>query len=159
MPGSFLPVDFAGHVQLPWSSPRRRGLGQKAFASALPWTVDVRSWNIFRLRGGIFSRCRVVGLFSIMQIQETSDGTSFMVRIHPRAKKNAIAGELGNGLKVSVTAPPVDGQANRACIEFSANLLKVARSSVTIASGQTNRNKIVHVAGISAEEVRRRLSI
>jgi uncharacterized protein len=97
-------------------------------------------------------------LCSIMQIQETSDGTSFMVRIHPRAKKNAIAGELGNALKVSVTAPPVDGQANRACIEFSANLLKVARSSVTIASGQTNRNKIVHV-GISAEEVRRRLSI
>jgi uncharacterized protein (TIGR00251 family) len=81
------------------------------------------------------------------------------VRIHPRAKKNAITGELGDALKLSLIAPPVDGQANQCCIEFFANLLKVARSSVTIASGQTSRNKIVHVAGISAEEIRRRLSI
>jgi uncharacterized protein (TIGR00251 family) len=90
---------------------------------------------------------------------KTVSGTTFAVKVRPRARKDAITGELGDALKLSLTAPPVDGQANRACIEFLANLLKVARSSVTIASGLSSRSKVVHVTGISAEEVRRRLSI
>jgi uncharacterized protein YggU (UPF0235/DUF167 family) len=53
----------------------------------------------------------------------------------------------------------VDGKANDACIEFFAKLLKVSRSSVTIAAGQTSRNKVIRVAGLSAEEVRRRLCV
>jgi uncharacterized protein (TIGR00251 family) len=72
-------------------------------------------------------------------LHETSEGVTFAVKIHPRARKNAITGELGNGLKLSLTSPPVEGRANEACIEFFANLLKVPRSSVTIASGQTSR--------------------
>jgi hypothetical protein len=84
---------------------------------------------------------------------------TFAVKVHPRARKNAITGEIGDALKVSLTAPPVEGRANEACIEFFANLLKVARSSVTIASGQTSGSKIIRVTGISAEEVRRRLSV
>jgi hypothetical protein len=73
---------------------------------------EVVRCNMFGLRGGILAVVMLSEkLFSMMQIQETSDGTSFVVRIHPRAEKNAIAGELGNALKVSVTAPPVDGQA------------------------------------------------
>jgi hypothetical protein len=62
-------------------------------------------------------------------------------------------------MKLALTAPPVDGKANDACIEFFAKLLKVSRSSVTIAAGQTSRNKVIRVAGISAEEVRSRLII
>jgi len=77
--------------------------------------------------------------------------------VHPRARKNAITGELGDALKLSLTMPPLEGRANEGCIEFFANLLKVPRSSVTIASGQTSRNKLIRVAGLSAEEVRRRL--
>ena len=80
-------------------------------------------------------------------IHETAGGVTFAVNVHPRAKKNAITGELGDALKVSLTAPPVDGRANEACIEFFAKLLKVPRSSVTIASGQTSRNKVIRVAG------------
>ena len=83
---------------------------------------------------------------------------SFQVRVHPRAKKTAIAGQIGDALKVALTAPPVDGKANAACIEFLARLLKVPRSSVTIASGETSRNKVVRVTGLSAEEVRSRLA-
>jgi uncharacterized protein (TIGR00251 family) len=89
-------------------------------------------------------------------IQESSGGVTFAIKVHPRAKKNAITGTLGDALKVSLTAPPLDGRANDACIDFFAKLLKVPRSSVTIASGQTNRNKVIRVAGLSAEEVRRR---
>jgi uncharacterized protein (TIGR00251 family) len=92
-------------------------------------------------------------------IQDTPAGASFTVKIHPRARKDAITGELGDALKLSLTAPPVEGRANEACIEFLANLLKVPRSSVTIASGQTSRRKVIRVSGISAEEVHNRFGI
>jgi len=83
--------------------------------------------------------------------------STFAVNVHPHAKKNAIAGELGDALKLSVAAPASDGRANQACIEFLANLLKVPRSSVTIASGQSSRRKIIRVTGLAAEEVRKAL--
>ena len=95
----------------------------------------------------------------MISIRESDEGVTFAVKIHPRARKNAIAGELGDALKVSLTAPPVEGRANDACIEFFAKLLKVPRSSVTIASGQTSRNKVIRVAGLPADELRRRLGL
>ena len=91
----------------------------------------------------------------MIPFQESGGGVTFAVKVHPRAKKNAITGELGDALKVSLTAPPVDGRANEACIEFFAKLLKVPRSSVTIASGQTSRNKVIRVAGRDRQKVRR----
>jgi uncharacterized protein YggU (UPF0235/DUF167 family) len=51
----------------------------------------------------------------------------------------------------------VEGRANEACIEFFAKLLKVPRSSVTIASGQASRNKVIRVAGVTGQYVRDRL--
>jgi uncharacterized protein len=93
----------------------------------------------------------------MIPIHETAGGTTLAVKVHPRAKKNAITGEVGDALKLALTAPPVDGRANQACIEFFANLLKVPRSSVTIASGETSRDKVIRVAGLSSDEVRRRL--
>jgi len=53
----------------------------------------------------------------------------------------------------------VEGKANQACIEFFANLLKVPRSSVTIAAGQSSRNKIIRVTGLSATEIEKRLNL
>jgi hypothetical protein len=89
-------------------------------------------------------------------VHRTRAGATFAVKIHPHAKKNAITGELGDTLKMSLTAPAVEG---RACIEFLANLLKVPRSSVTIASGQTSRRKVIRVAGLAAEEVTKALYV
>ena len=88
---------------------------------------------------------------------ETS--VTFAVRVHPRAKKNAITGKVGDVLKLSLTTPPADGKANAACIDFFAKLLNLPRSSVTIAAGQTRRNKVIRVAGLSADEVRQCLEI
>jgi uncharacterized protein (TIGR00251 family) len=85
-------------------------------------------------------------------------GASFSVMIHPRAKKNAITGQAGDALKLSLTAPPVDGRANDACIKFFANLLKVPRSSVTIASGHSSRRKVIRVMGLSVEALREMLN-
>jgi len=93
----------------------------------------------------------------MLRVRDNGDGVSFAVKIHPRAKKTGITGEIGDALKVSLTAPPVEGRANQACIEFLAKLLKVPRSSVTIASGQTSRNKVIRVSGVAAQYVRERL--
>jgi len=94
----------------------------------------------------------------MIPIHDAPGGVTFAVKIHPRAKKNAITGEVGDALKVALTSPPVDGKANAACIEFFAKLLNVPRSSVTIASGQSSRNKVIRVTGVTAEEVRRRVT-
>jgi len=95
----------------------------------------------------------------MIPIHDTAAGATFAIKIHPRAKRDAICGEVGRALKLSLTAPPVEGRANEACIEFLARLLNVSRSSVTIASGATSRNKVIQVAGLSAEEVRKRLGL
>ena len=95
----------------------------------------------------------------MIPIRESTDGLTFSVRVHPRAKKTAIIGEVGDSLKVALTAPPVDGKANDACIEFFAKLLKVPKTSVTIAAGLTSRNKTVRVVGLSGDELQRRLGL
>jgi uncharacterized protein (TIGR00251 family) len=93
----------------------------------------------------------------LISIRDTPDGATFQVKVQPRARKSAIVGEVGEALKLALTAPPIEGRANQACIEFLAELLNVPRSSVTIAAGQSSRNKVIRVAGLSAEQVRERL--
>jgi uncharacterized protein len=95
----------------------------------------------------------------MIPIRDTGASATFEVKIHPRAKKNAITGEVGDALKVCLTAPPVDGKANQACIEFFAKLLNLPRSSVTIAAGQTSRNKVMRVGGVTAAQLRERLGL
>jgi len=95
----------------------------------------------------------------MISFKESPAGVTFAVKLHPRAKKDAITGEVGDALKLSLTTPPVEGRANAACIEFLANLLKVSRSSITIAAGHTSRKKVIRVVGLSAAEVERRLTV
>ena len=94
----------------------------------------------------------------MISIRDTPDGATFQVKVQPRAKKNAIVGEVGEALKLALTAPPIEGRANQACIAFLAELLNVPRSSVTIATGQSSRNKVIRVAGMTAKQVQERLS-
>ena len=82
---------------------------------------------------------------TMIPIRESAGAVTFAVKVHPRAKKDAITGEVGDALKVALTAPPVDGKANEACIRFFAEILRVPRSSVTIAAGETSRNKLIRV--------------
>jgi len=93
----------------------------------------------------------------MIPIHQHESSASFSVRVHPRARKDAITGELGVALKLSLTTPPLEGRANEACIEFFAKLLRVPRSSVTIASGQKSRNKVIRIAGVTAQYVQDRL--
>ena len=98
-------------------------------------------------------------VFVMIVINQNDQGVAFSVRVHPRAKKNGITGEVGDALKVSLTTPPIEGRANEACVEFFAKLLKVPRSSVTIASGLSSRNKVIRVAGVTDRYVRDKLGI
>jgi uncharacterized protein (TIGR00251 family) len=93
----------------------------------------------------------------MVTIHDTPSAATFVVKVHPRAKKNAITGEVGDALKLSLTAPPIEGRANEACVEFLAKLLTLPRSSVTIASGHSSRRKVIRVVGLSTEEIRRRI--
>src|SRR5271169_3932423 len=93
----------------------------------------------------------------MISVRDTPSGATFQVKVHPRAKKNAITGEMGDALKVALTAPPVEGRANEACIVFFAEFLNVPRSSVTIAAGETSDNKLIRVRGLSASQVEAKL--
>src|SRR5207253_10236884 len=91
-------------------------------------------------------------------IQESAKGITFAVKVHPRARKNAITGTVGDALKLALTAPPVEGKANQAVIEFFADLFQIPRSSITIASGETSRNKVIRIAGVSKPAAEQRLA-
>jgi len=93
----------------------------------------------------------------MIPIRDSSQGATFVVKVHPRAKKNAIAGEIGDALKLALTAPPIEGKANAACVEFLAEILGVGRSSIRIIAGASSRQKVILAVGLSAEEVRKRL--
>jgi len=94
----------------------------------------------------------------MIPVRDIPAGASFQVKVHPRARKNAITGVIGDALKVALTAPPIQGRANEACVAFFAEFLNVPRSSVTIAAGEASRNKLIRVSGVSAVQVAERLS-
>jgi uncharacterized protein (TIGR00251 family) len=93
----------------------------------------------------------------MVQVRDTAKGASFAVLVHPRARLDAITGEHDGALKVSLTAPAVEGKANTACIAFLAECLGVSRSSITIVAGATSRKKVICVSGATAEYVRKKL--
>ena len=80
----------------------------------------------------------------------------FTVKVQPRAKETALAAEkLGDAYKLRLAAPPVDGKANDACVQFFARRFGVAASAVRIVQGFSSRLKVVEVDGVDAEQVQR----
>ncbi|HLY99714.1 MAG TPA: DUF167 domain-containing protein [Candidatus Angelobacter sp.] len=94
----------------------------------------------------------------MIPVRESAAGLSFAVKVHPRARKNAVTGTVGDAVKLSLTAPPVEGKANQAVVEFLAGWFQIPRASVTITSGESSRLKIVRITGITAEQLRRKLA-
>ena len=90
-------------------------------------------------------------------LADTPDGAVLNLRLVPRASKNAIQGEHGNALKIRLCAPPVDGAANAALIEFLADTFNLPRARVQLLSGHTSRNKRIRLAGLSASDIRSRI--
>lgn len=80
------------------------------------------------------------------------------VHVIPRARKSELSGERDGALLVRLAAPPVEGAANAALIEFLASALDVPRRSVRIVAGERSRRKRVAIAGMTPEQVRAILS-
>jgi len=81
------------------------------------------------------------------------------VRVQPRSSRNEIIGFSEDGsLRIRVTAPPANGQANAAVEREIALALKTSKTSVQIVRGMSSRNKIVAIAGLSEVEIRDRLN-
>jgi uncharacterized protein (TIGR00251 family) len=76
----------------------------------------------------------------------------FTVKVHPRARRSAVTGRLGDAWKLDLTAPPVEGKANDECLRFLAELLGVSRARVRIVTGLTSRTKVVEIEGVTEEE-------
>jgi uncharacterized protein len=79
------------------------------------------------------------------------------IRVQPRAKRTGIAGERGGIVVIRVAAPPVDGKANDAVRRLIAQRLGVPRSAIEIVRGESARDKLVRIEGLSADEARTRL--
>ncbi|HTV82775.1 MAG TPA: DUF167 domain-containing protein [Acidobacteriaceae bacterium] len=94
-----------------------------------------------------------------LPVTDSRDGARFPVRVVPRASRTAVAGMVGEGdhaaLKIALHAPPVEGRAHAALIEFLADLLSVRRADVAIAGGEHSRTRTLLVRGRSAAEIRK----
>ena len=74
------------------------------------------------------------------------------VKIVPGSSKNKIIGVYNDSLKFTITAPPVEGKANKKCIAYLAKYFDVAKSKIEIISGQTSKNKLIKIYDISQKE-------
>lgn len=83
-----------------------------------------------------------------LRIKKVKEGIQFAAAIQPRASKNEICGILNGALKIRLTAPPVDGEANRTCVKFLAKFLGVSPSCVHIVSGHTGKHKNIQIEGM-----------
>jgi hypothetical protein len=84
-----------------------------------------------------------------MMIREVSGGVVFDALVTPRASRAKLGPIAGDRVKIAVTAPPVDGEANAAVVECVAKVLGVPRRAVTIVSGESSRRKTVRVDGVT----------
>jgi uncharacterized protein (TIGR00251 family) len=82
--------------------------------------------------------------------RETKDGIVIEVKVEPRASKKGIAGVLDNVLKVKLTAPPVEGEANEQLVEVIAEAAGVRKGSVRIIRGRSSKRKTVEIKGVES---------
>lgn len=93
----------------------------------------------------------------MLTLQQSDADVLLPVAVQPRASRNAVAGIHGGALKLLLTAPPVDGAANTACLRFLAELLGISRARLSILKGTKARHKLIRITEMSADTLRRRL--
>ena len=94
-----------------------------------------------------------------IRIEDRGGRVRLSVRAQPRASRSELAGEHDGALKVRLAAPPVEGEANRELERLLAKLLGVGRSRVRVVAGETGRNKVVEVEGLTIADVERLLGL
>ncbi|MFZ0035166.1 MAG: DUF167 domain-containing protein [Sedimentisphaerales bacterium] len=94
-----------------------------------------------------------------LKIENIQGGVVFSAKIVPGSSRTCISSLLGDMLKIKISAPPEKGKANQCLVRFLAEQLGVQKNTISIISGQTNPIKQVHVLGISADALLRRLNL
>jgi len=84
-------------------------------------------------------------------LHDQRDAVFLDVIVAPRSSRTRIVDVFDNRLKIQLTAPPVDGQANQALVDFLAKTLGVARAQVSVVGGLSNRRKTVRVAAVTPQ--------
>ena len=92
------------------------------------------------------------------RITVTATGVRFDVRVQPRASRSKVVGihdaATGGAIKIALAAPPVDGAANDALVEFLADALGVPKRAVRLVHGEASRNKTLDADGVTADQIR-----
>jgi uncharacterized protein (TIGR00251 family) len=91
-------------------------------------------------------------------LHDGKKGAALAIRVTPRASRNEIVEILSDGtVRIRLTAPPVEGKANEALVEFLSKVLDVAPSRIEIVAGMTGRDKLVSILDLDAELVHARI--
>ncbi len=92
------------------------------------------------------------------RLHDGQRGSALAIRVTPKASRNAIVGVMDDGtIKIHLTAPPVEGQANQALLEFLSQVLEVPKSNLEIVAGHSGRDKLVSVINMDAQTVHQRI--
>ena len=75
------------------------------------------------------------------------------IKVEPRSSRSEIVGPYGDGIKVKLTSPPVDGRANKELIDLLSKEFKIRKKDIEIISGQNSRYKIIRITGLSKIEL------
>ena len=89
----------------------------------------------------------------MIDIRDHAGGCTIAIRTQPNAKRSDIIGEHNGLFKIAVTAPPEDGRANGMLLDFFAQWLGAKRSCLQLIGGESNRNKVVLIRGMNAEQL------
>lgn len=93
-----------------------------------------------------------------LKIQEEGNAVIFSVKVVPRSSKTALAGVLGDMLKIKIAAPPEKGKANEALVEFLAQTLGIKKNTVKITAGHTSPVKTIQITGVSPQIIWQKLN-
>ncbi|MEX2161936.1 MAG: DUF167 domain-containing protein [Anaerolineales bacterium] len=92
------------------------------------------------------------------RLSDGKRGAALAIRVTPRARRDEIVEVLADQtIKVRLTAPPVEGKANEALVEFLAKVLDVPRSKIEIIAGEKGRDKLVSILDLETEEAQARI--
>ncbi|MGH2524769.1 MAG: DUF167 domain-containing protein [Anaerolineales bacterium] len=88
------------------------------------------------------------------QFQDAKKGAAITVKVTPRAKKTEVVGLMEDGtIRIRVAAPPAEGAANAALIDFLAEALNLSKSQIDIVAGASAERKLISLTGITPSEV------
>jgi len=95
----------------------------------------------------------------MINILENDEGITVEIKVQPRASRNQIVGEQEGMLKVKLTAPPVEGEANQALVDYLASVLDTPRRNVVLVKGESSRQKIVAINGMNREAFLKKIGV